>query len=100
MNLFARRHAFDKLHRDEVSTFTLTNLVYVRDVQVIERRRRLRLADETLHPVVIGSNIRGQDLQRDFAIEFCVLREIHLTHSARADFRHDSGTIRNLPTAL
>ena len=62
----------------------------LRRVGMAQRGRRLRFAYETFHAVAIRSDIGGKDLQRYFAIELGVLREIHLTHSARADFGDDA----------
>ena len=63
-----------------------TNLVDVRDVWMIQRGRGFRFTNETFHPVAIRSHIRRKNFQRNFAIEFRVLRQIHLTHPARAEF--------------
>ncbi len=38
----------------------------------------------------MGGNLRGQNLQRDFAIEFGILGQIHLAHPARPDFGDDA----------
>src|SRR6266404_194550 len=81
--------AVDKLHRDVVRAATLANFVDVRDVGMVERRGRLCLAHEALHAIAIRTNIGGQNFQCDFAIESCVLRQINLTHPARANLRAD-----------
>ncbi len=90
MNLLAQRLAIDELHRDEVRAIGFTNLVDVRDVRMIEGRGRLCLANEAFHPFAIRGNLGRQKLQRNFTIEFCVLRQINLTHSARTDFGKDA----------
>ena len=90
VNLSRKSLAIDKLHRDEVRAVALANLVDVRDVWMIERGRRFRFLNETAHAVLIRGKISGQNLHRHFAIEFRVLGQIDLTHSARADLRDDA----------
>ncbi|MDX6577548.1 MAG: hypothetical protein QOE96_3501 [Blastocatellia bacterium] len=51
----------------------------------IERSRGFRFTSETLHPLMIRCEVCGQNLQRYLAIEFRILRQIHLAHPARAD---------------
>src|SRR6266496_6613604 len=87
MDLFAQSLTVDKLHRDEVRAFALTNLVDVRDVRMIERCRGLRFLNKAAHAVLFGGQLTRQDLQGDFAFELCVLSQIHFTHSARAEDR-------------
>src|SRR3989441_10215437 len=86
---FAQRLAVDELHRDEVRPIALADLIDVSDVRMIERGRGLSLLCESPHPILIRSQLHRQNLQRDFAFEFRVLRQIHLTHSARADLGVD-----------
>ena len=52
-------------------------------------RSCLRLLHEATHAIVIACNFSRQDLQRDFPIQFRVLRQIDFTHSALADLRAD-----------
>jgi len=61
----------------------------VRNVRMIERGRGFRFLNETAHAVLVCSKVSGENLQRNFAIKFCVLGQIHLTHPARADLRAD-----------
>ena len=42
-----------------------------------------------IYGVLIGVQVRCQNLQGDFAIELCVLSQIYLIYSALADFRAD-----------
>jgi hypothetical protein len=51
---------------------------------------RLSFLYETLHAMALRSDVRGQNLQRHFSIQFCVLREIHLTHPTGAKLGHDA----------
>jgi len=50
--------------------------------------------NEPGHAIAIRSNIRRQNLQRNFTTEFHVLGQIHLTHPARAEFG-DNAVMRN-----
>jgi len=52
-------------------------------------RSCLRLLHEATHAIVIACNFSRQDLQRDFPIQFRVLRQIHFAHAALADLRAD-----------
>ena len=55
-----------------------------RDVGMIQRRQRLRLALEPRHAFGISGECVGQDLDRDLATEVRVCRPIHLAHPALA----------------
>ena len=61
----------------------------LRDVRMVERRQRLRLALETGEPVGIGREELRQDLDGNVAIEFQIAGAIHLAHAAGAQKRHD-----------
>ena len=65
------------------------DFINVRDVRMIQRCGRFCFAHEAVHSIAVRSDLRGQDLQRNFTIEFRVLRQIHFAHSARADLRAD-----------
>src|SRR5436190_10628596 len=47
-DVFAQRHTFDQLGGNVVLPVYFTDLVYGQNIRMIERRRRLRLLDETL----------------------------------------------------
>ncbi|HUP49357.1 MAG TPA: hypothetical protein VNA04_11260 [Thermoanaerobaculia bacterium] len=80
-----QRLAFDVFHDDEGDLILrLTDLMNDGDIRVVDRRRGVGLAQETLEPARVG-RFSGDDLDRDAAVKFLVLREIHLTHPARAD---------------
>ena len=68
VNLVAQCYSIDKLHRDEVCAITLTNLINVRNVRMIERRRSLGFLRESAHAILISSEVGGKNLQRDSAI--------------------------------
>jgi transposase len=50
-----------------------------------------RFLHKPVHALLIGSNACGQYFQRNFALQLCILCEIHVTHPARAKFR--DGTV-------
>ena len=81
--------AIDELGRDEVNGIGLVDLVNGDDVGVIQRGGGFRFLHEPPHPILIRGDLEAQDLQRDFAIELRVLREIDLAHPALADLRAD-----------
>ena len=89
VNHLAQRLPFDELHRDEVQVVRFADFVDVRDVRMIESGRRLRFANEPLHPITVRSHLGGQNLQRNFAIQLCILRQVNFAHSAFADLRAD-----------
>jgi hypothetical protein len=90
VDLLAESNAFHKLHGDEVSAVALTNLVNVCDVWMIERRCGFRLLHKATHAILVCSDVGWQNLQHDFAIELCVVRQTHLAHSTHADLRNDA----------
>ena len=56
---------------------------------MIQRGSGLGLLHKPLHSIRVSSNVSGQNLQRNLAIEFGILRQIHLAHSALANLRAD-----------
>src|SRR2546426_11165137 len=56
---------------------------------MVERRSSLSFLLEAMHSVVKSRHISGQNLQRDFTIELCILRQIHLAHPTRANLCAD-----------
>ena len=80
--------AVDQLHHERARR-RLSTPVDLRDVRVIQRRQRARLALEARQPIRIGREQIGQHLDGDVALEPGVARAIHLAHSAGADRRDD-----------
>ena len=76
--------AIDKLHRDEVSAFALTNLVDVGDVRMIERSCRFRFADEPSMRSRFAATAAGKTFRATLRSSLCLV-PIHLTHPALAD---------------
>ena len=85
MNHLPQRDSVDEFHRDEIRAIVFPDLKDLRDVWMVERSSRLRLAHKPLHAIAMRSNISRQDFQRDLAIEPGVLRQIDFTHSAGAE---------------
>ena len=81
--------ALDELHHDRTHTATFLEAVDVRDVRVIDGRKRLGFAREPREPVgVAGKRVR-QYFQRDIAIELRIARPEYFAHPARADAGDD-----------
>jgi hypothetical protein len=89
MNLLAQRNAVDELHGDEIHAIAFTNFIDMSDVRMIQSRRGFRLLGKAPHPILIAGEFGGKYFQRHLAIEFRILRQIHLAHSAFANLRAD-----------
>ena len=89
MDFFAQSFTVNVFHGDEMHAFALADLIDVRDVRMIERGRGLRFANKTFHAITVRNNVGRQNLQCDFTIEFRILSQIHLAHSAGAELRAD-----------
>ena len=59
------------------------------DVRMIQRGEHFRFALKARESIGIGRQRRGQDLDRDLALQLRVGRPIHLAHAAFADLRGD-----------
>ena len=75
----------DELHRDRVHRARLLDAVNRRDVGVVERGQRLRLAREPRQPVIVSRDGVGQDLERDVSLQPEVAGAVHLAHSTCAE---------------
>ena len=89
-HLFAQRLAINKFSGYEANRISLVDLVDREDVGMIQRGSSFCFLHKAAHPILIGCKLGGQNLKRDFAIEFRVPGQIHLAHSTftylRADF--------------
>ena len=65
----------------------LADLVNVRDVWMIECGGGLRLLLKAAHSILISSNFGRQNLQRDFAMQPHVFRQINFAHATFAEQR-------------
>ena len=72
-----------------MSFINFVNFVNMSDVRMIQGGSGFGFLHKTRHAVLIRSNLGRQNLQSNFAIQFCIPREIHLAHSALAQFRAD-----------
>ena len=59
------------------------------DVGVVERRDSLGLTLEAGAPLLVGGEVRGQQFDRDRALEPCVARSIDLAHAPGRERRDD-----------
>ena len=83
------RRPLDQLHDERAHAGGVLEPVNVRDVRMIERRERLRLAFEPGEPLGIVRERLRQHLQRDVAIELRVARAIDLPHPACPELAQD-----------
>jgi hypothetical protein len=67
----------------------LFEAVYRGDVRMIQRGEYFRFALKARESVVIGRQCRGQDLDRDLALQLCVCRPVDLPHPASTDLSSD-----------
>ena len=84
-----QRLPLHQLHRDEVRAAGLFDRVHRDDVGVVQRRDGPGFAGKAQPALVIGGQLRRQNLERDLATERGVLGLIDDTHPAGADFAHD-----------
>ena len=85
--------SFDVAHRDEQVTVGLARLVDRNDVRMVDRRCQFGLGQESLPKGSAGGEGRGQDLQRDLALEAEILAQgtPRPSHRVRAASLPDSG---------
>ena len=75
--------ALNKLSRDEIHRVDLRDLVNRDDVGMVECRDSFRFLPKAPHAILIGGEINRENLERDFAIQSRVLRQIDFAHPAR-----------------
>ena len=76
-------------HRDERLAVVVADFVDRGDVRVIERAGGARLPQQAGGGVRMADGVRGQELQRNPALEVRVLGKIDRTHPAGADVAED-----------
>src|SRR4030095_9066552 len=86
----SQRLTVNELQGDEMTCISFVDLVDGDDVWVIQCGSSLRFLHEALHAVSLRGKFLGQDLQRDFSMQFCIVRKIDLTHSTGAKLGHDA----------
>src|SRR5262245_59449635 len=81
--------AVDQLHHDARLLGGVFEAVNVRNVGMIQRREDFRFTLESREAIGVGSDLRGEKLQRDFAMKFRVERSVDHPHAAFAELRLD-----------
>ena len=81
--------ALDQLHHERTRRARILNPVDVRDVRMIQRRERLRLAFEAHDAIGIACDGRGKHLERDLALEPGIACAIDFAHAALAKLGDD-----------
>ena len=79
------RPAAEIFHRDVVVVAGAADVVDADDVAMVQLRGDFRFAQEALAEIRIGEQRRRHDLQRDFAIDRFLHREIDGRHAAAAE---------------
>ena len=85
-----QRLAARELHRDEVATAVLTDVVDGADVRMVESRCRARLPAEARERGGIAREQLGQELEGDGLAEGEVVGPVHLAHPALAEWGDDA----------
>ena len=75
----------DELHHQR----PIFNAIHLRDVGMIQRRERLRLACESRQALRIAREQLRKNLDRDIAVQARIAGAIHLPHSTGADVTGD-----------
>ena len=68
----------------------LPNLVNGDDVRMIQSRGTASLLLETTQPFAVFGEVSRQQFERHLATQNCILRQVDLTHAARAQRRQNS----------
>ena len=79
------RRPLDQFHDERADAVRFFQPVDVRDVGMVQRFERLRLALEAGDALRIAGERLGQDLDRHVAIELRVARAIHFAHAAAVE---------------
>src|SRR4030095_14731119 len=88
--MLTKRLAIDKLGRDESDIPNCPDLVNRENVRMIQARSCLRFLNESLETMLIRREGLGQNLDRNGAIKFSILRPIPLAHPAFADLGNNA----------
>src|SRR5712692_11592559 len=84
VSVLAQRLPIDELHRDEVHTVSFTDFIDVRDVRMVQRSGGLCFLLKAAQSIFVLRQLGGKYLESDFAMQPRIIRQINLTHSARA----------------
>ncbi len=89
-NAVHQGHAVQKFHGDEGFAVQLTNVVNRTNIRMIQRRCGFGFELKTGERLRIMSNLLGQELERDEAMQPHVLGLINHPHAAAAEFLDDA----------
>ena len=81
------RGALDELENQEANVVRFLEAVDRADVGMVERREHPRFAREAGESIGMARERGWQDLDRDVAPKFRVVRTVHFAHAARAQQR-------------
>ena len=81
----AQSHAFNKFHRDELPVALRADLINRENVWMILSRGTPRFIFKADQLRLVYGQIVGKQLERSFAAESLIPREINFAHSADAD---------------
>src|SRR6476661_2417186 len=88
-NMISQSLAIDELHGDE-RPIVVADVIDRTNARMIQRRRRMRLAPETLERLGIPGYIFGKELQSDRSIESGVIGLIDDPHASSPKFLGDA----------
>jgi len=93
------RVAADELHHEiEQAVFALIEVEHRDGIRMRQPTRELRFAQEPLHDLGLGDEVRADDLDRDFATEAELLAAIHRAHATLTELLEDLIATVELPT--
>src|SRR4030095_8348459 len=81
--------ALNEFHHERADAVGFFETVDVGDVQMVQRGQGLGLALKPRNPLGVAGERRGQDLDRDGAIQLRVPRAVDFTHAAGSERRQD-----------
>ena len=88
-SVFPLHQLHDERHVPSGVVRRIFEAVDLRDVRVIQGRKRPRLTIEAGEPLGIEGERAGQDLQRDVAAQPRIARSVHFPHAARPERGND-----------
>ena len=84
-NAPAQCHAVNKLSRHEAGGAHCADLIDCEDVRMIQSGSCFCFLDESQQALLVRRQALRKDLDRHSSIQLSILRQIHLTHSTRAN---------------
>jgi len=96
----SQRAAEDPFHHDEAPGLALADVVHGDDVGMIESARGFGFMHESSDAAFVLREFRGQELDRDLAVEPCIFGQPDLVHPARTDCGGGAGSIGFAAAAL